>query len=242
MRVHAAEQPLWNDCTQSQLGVVAELVDIKKDDIDLDYCKFCGEATYKPKRERNPNRKKTPYAVLSAKDKIFAMRATMMLTLNDLPAYGMAFEWSFAGVMCCVNMKSHDCHVFMQKLIQIAFREMLPESVWSALTEDHDNLVQSRENIFAIFLRLMEHLIVNLLHEAHVGGPVQYRRMYPFERFLRGLKMKVKDKAYVEASIVEAYLVEEISLFTSHYFEPQVLRKRNMPSRNDDLVMNDTRI
>ncbi|KAL0427514.1 UNVERIFIED_CONTAM: hypothetical protein Slati_2926200 [Sesamum latifolium] len=86
--LHAAEQPLWNGCTTSQLAVVAELVDIKKlikdlglpmekidafkndcmlywkDDIDLDYCKFCGEARYKPTRERNPNRKKIPYAVL----------------------------------------------------------------------------------------------------------------------------------------------------------------------------------
>ncbi|KAL0439006.1 UNVERIFIED_CONTAM: hypothetical protein Slati_2383600 [Sesamum latifolium] len=35
-----------------------------KDDIDLDYCKFCGEARYKPTRECNPNRKKTPYAML----------------------------------------------------------------------------------------------------------------------------------------------------------------------------------
>ncbi|KAL0455050.1 UNVERIFIED_CONTAM: hypothetical protein Slati_0844200 [Sesamum latifolium] len=33
------------------------------------------------------------------------------------------------------GMKRHDCHVFMQKLILIAFREMLPESVWSALIE-----------------------------------------------------------------------------------------------------------
>ncbi|KAL0433375.1 UNVERIFIED_CONTAM: hypothetical protein Slati_2671800 [Sesamum latifolium] len=84
------------------------------------------------------------------------------------------------------GMKSHDCDVFMQKLIPIAFREMLPESVW-----------------------------------ALVGGSVQYRWMYPFERFLRGLKMKVKNKAHVEASIVEAYLVEEIDLFGSQYFEPQ---------------------
>ncbi|KAL0451708.1 UNVERIFIED_CONTAM: hypothetical protein Slati_1148900 [Sesamum latifolium] len=29
--VHAVEQPLWNGCTQSQLGVVARLVDIKVD-------------------------------------------------------------------------------------------------------------------------------------------------------------------------------------------------------------------
>ncbi|KAL0448570.1 UNVERIFIED_CONTAM: hypothetical protein Slati_1413400 [Sesamum latifolium] len=35
-----------------------------KDDIDLDYCKFCGEARYKPTRERNCNRRKILYAVL----------------------------------------------------------------------------------------------------------------------------------------------------------------------------------
>ncbi|KAL0434228.1 UNVERIFIED_CONTAM: hypothetical protein Slati_2757100 [Sesamum latifolium] len=35
-----------------------------KNDIDLDYYKFCGEARYKPTRERNPNSTKTPYAVL----------------------------------------------------------------------------------------------------------------------------------------------------------------------------------
>ncbi|KAL0395436.1 UNVERIFIED_CONTAM: hypothetical protein Slati_4509800 [Sesamum latifolium] len=58
-------------------------------------------------------------------------------------------------------------------------------------------------------------------------------------RFLKGLKMKVINKAHVEASIVEAYLVGKISIFTSQYFEPQVLCKRNRPSRNDDLAMND---
>ncbi|KAK4397956.1 hypothetical protein Sango_1271100 [Sesamum angolense] len=35
-----------------------------KDDIDLDYYKFCGEARYKLTRERNPNHTKTSYAVL----------------------------------------------------------------------------------------------------------------------------------------------------------------------------------
>ncbi|KAL0416845.1 UNVERIFIED_CONTAM: hypothetical protein Slati_3516400, partial [Sesamum latifolium] len=114
---------LWNDCTQTQLASVAELVNIKaeghiskriydrisqwadhilpcdhimpldyyntkklirdlglpvenidacrngymlylKDRIDLDYCKFCGEAWYNPAREQNSNRKKTPYVIL----------------------------------------------------------------------------------------------------------------------------------------------------------------------------------
>ncbi|KAL0427820.1 UNVERIFIED_CONTAM: hypothetical protein Slati_2956800 [Sesamum latifolium] len=100
--LHAAEQPLWNGCTTSQMAAVAESDHIMprdhifaldyyntkklikdlglpmekidackngcmlywKDDIDLDYCKFCGGARYKPTRVRNPNRKMTPYAVL----------------------------------------------------------------------------------------------------------------------------------------------------------------------------------
>ncbi|KAL0325329.1 UNVERIFIED_CONTAM: hypothetical protein Sradi_5102200 [Sesamum radiatum] len=35
-----------------------------KDDIDVEYCKFCGDPRYKPTRDRNPRRKKSPYAVL----------------------------------------------------------------------------------------------------------------------------------------------------------------------------------
>ena len=33
------------------------------------------------------------------------------------------------------GMKSHDCHVFMQRLIPVAFRELLPGNVWQVLTE-----------------------------------------------------------------------------------------------------------
>ena len=34
-----------------------------------------------------------------------------------------------------LGMRSHDCHVFMQRLIPIAFHELLPVPVWEALTE-----------------------------------------------------------------------------------------------------------
>ncbi|KAL0433254.1 UNVERIFIED_CONTAM: hypothetical protein Slati_2659700 [Sesamum latifolium] len=33
------------------------------------------------------------------------------------------------------GMKRHDCHIFIERLIPTAFREMLPEFVWNALTE-----------------------------------------------------------------------------------------------------------
>ncbi|GJR19181.1 homeodomain-containing protein [Tanacetum coccineum] len=44
------------------------------------------------------------------------------------------------------------------------------------------------------FLDHMEHLLVHLSYEEKVGGPVQYRWMYPFERYLYHLKKKVKNK------------------------------------------------
>ncbi|KAL0404213.1 UNVERIFIED_CONTAM: hypothetical protein Sradi_2062100 [Sesamum radiatum] len=53
------------------LGLPVEKIDAckngcmlyRKDDIDMDNCKFCGEARYKPTREQNLNRKKTPYNI-----------------------------------------------------------------------------------------------------------------------------------------------------------------------------------
>jgi len=44
----------------------------------------------------------------------------------------------------------------------------------------------------------------------------------------------VKNKAHVEASICEAYIVEEISTFISYYFEPHLKTKINRDPRHDD--------
>ncbi|KAL0416717.1 UNVERIFIED_CONTAM: hypothetical protein Slati_3503600 [Sesamum latifolium] len=160
------------------------------------------------------------------------------------------------------GMKSHDCHIFMQKLIPVAFWEMVPEHVWSALTEvslmfqvlcsttlDIRKVQELEDSVAVImcnfekvfppaFFDSMEHLILHLPYETSVGGPVQYRWMYPFERFLHELKNKV----HVEASIVEAYIVEKIGWFTSHYFEHHVTCKRRRPSRNNDLTREHERI
>jgi len=104
------------------------------------------------------------------------------------------------------GMKCHDCHVFMQTLIPLAFRDLLLKGILNALTEishffrdlcssklnvDHierleTNIVETLcklEMIFPpSFFDSMEHLPIHLPFEAKVGGPVQYRWMYPFER------------------------------------------------------------
>jgi len=102
--------------------------------------------------------------------------------------------------------KSHDCHVFMQTLIPLTFRDLLSKGIWDALTEishffrdlcsgklNVDHIERLETNIIEILCKLemifppsffdsMEHLPIHLSFEAKLGGPVQYRWMYPFER------------------------------------------------------------
>ncbi|KAL0293907.1 UNVERIFIED_CONTAM: hypothetical protein Scaly_3133400 [Sesamum calycinum] len=61
----------------------------------------------------------------------------VILTPYNLPLrMSMSSEYMFLTMELRMHgMKSHDCHVFMQKLILTVFCEMLPEHVWSALTE-----------------------------------------------------------------------------------------------------------
>jgi len=51
---------------------------------------------------------------------------------------------------------------------------------------------------------------------------------------LFNLKKKVKNKAHVEASICEAYIVEEISTFISYYFKPHLRTRINRVPWHDD--------
>ncbi|XP_073131499.1 uncharacterized protein [Henckelia pumila] len=156
------------------------------------------------------------------------------------------------------GMKSHDCHVFMQRLIPIAFRELLPNNVWQALIElsfffkditartikcsdmirlenDIPVILCKLERIFPpSFFDCMEHLPVHLAYEARIVGPIQYRWIYSFERFLRRLKNNVRNKARVEGSICNAYLVEEASYFCSHYFRSSVKTRLRKQPRNDE--------
>jgi hypothetical protein len=63
----------------------------------------------------------------------------------------------------------------------------------------------------------MEHLLIHIPYEAKVGGPVQYRWMYHIECALKNLRAMVQNKARVEGC-AEAFLLKEVSYFTSVYF------------------------
>ena len=104
------------------------------------------------------------------------------------------------------NLKSHNCHVFMERLLPIATRELLPSSVWKVLTElsqffrdlclkkvHMNDVIRLESSIAEIlckverifspsFFNVMEHLPVHLPYELRVGGPLQFRWMYSYER------------------------------------------------------------
>jgi len=52
--------------------------------------------------------------------------------------------------------------------------------------------------------------------------------------YLFNLKKKVKNKAHVETSIYEAYIVEKISTFISYYFKPHLRTRINRVPRHYD--------
>lgn len=55
--------------------------------------------------------------------------------------------------------------------------------------------------------------------------------------YLKKLKNNVRNKKRVEDSICNVYLVEEVSMFASHYFEDHVhTRSQNVGRNNYDCV------
>jgi len=60
--------------------------------------------------------------------------------------------------------------------------------------------------------------------------------VHPFSlfRYLGTLKRMIGNKASVEGSICEAYLMTESTQLFSHYFEPHVMTRNHNVERNDD--------
>ena len=76
----------------------------------------------------------------------------------------------------------------------------------------------------------MQHLIVHLPYLAWMGG-VQNHWCYPIERCLKTLRKKCRNKAKIEASIAEAYILEEVSNFIEKYYTENLPSIYNPPPR-----------
>ena len=105
------------------------------------------------------------------------------------------------------GLKSHDSHILIEQLLPLSIRNVLPSQVSTILIDvcsffkllcakvldpkDLDKLNERTkltlchlEMLFPpSFFTVMVHLIIYLVDEAKLGGPVHYRWMYPIERY-----------------------------------------------------------
>ena len=139
------------------------------------------------------------------------------------------------------GLKSHDCHILMQHLLPVAIRSVLPRKVREVITRlclffksvsskvvDPLKLTPLRNEIVEVlcelekyfppsFFDIMIHLTVHLVREVRYCGPVYFRWMYPFERYMKILKGYVRNRSRPEGCIVECYIAEEAVEFCSEY-------------------------
>jgi len=118
-------------------------------------------------------------------------------------------------------LKSHDCHILMQQLMSIAIRGILPKNVRHIITHlcsffssicckviDLVKLDELDDEVLVIlcelemcfpssFFDIMVHLVVHLVREVRLCGPMYLRWMYSIERYMKILKRYVK-KHYCE--------------------------------------------
>jgi hypothetical protein len=67
------------------------------------------------------------------------------------------------------------------------------------------------------FFNIMTHLMVHLVEELFICGPVHMHWMYPMERYMKFLKDYVCTKARPEGSMAEGYVMEETLGFCTEY-------------------------
>ncbi|KAA0035027.1 hypothetical protein E5676_scaffold155G00610 [Cucumis melo var. makuwa] len=87
-------------------------------------------------------------------------------------------------------------------------------------------------------LDVVLHLAVHLPYEMKINGLVSYSWIYPIERSLRTLKQYVRNKARLEGSITEAYVMNESSTFCSRYLRG-IETRFTRDERNDDTIVED---
>ncbi|XP_022685469.1 uncharacterized protein LOC101776219 [Setaria italica] len=141
------------------------------------------------------------------------------------------------------NLKAHDCHMLMTQLLPVALRGVLPENVRlplvklcaflnaisqkaidpSKLSKLQNDVVQclvSFELLFPpSFFNIMTHLLVHLVKEIGILGPVYLHNMWPFERFMAVLKNYVRNRARPEGSIARGYGTEEVIEFCVDFID-----------------------
>ena len=93
-------------------------------------------------------------------------------------------------------------------------QKVIDPAILPRLQSDVVQCLVSFELVFPpSFFDVMTHLLVHLVEEIQVLGPVFLHNMFPFERFMTVLKKYVHNRARPEGSISNGYGTEEVIEF-----------------------------
>ncbi|XP_062114223.1 uncharacterized protein LOC133825274 [Humulus lupulus] len=142
-----------------------------------------------------------------------------------------------------MGLKSHDFHVLMQQLLVVAIRGLMedgPREATIRLSKFFNRICQHVVDVKEIieleaevveticmferyfppsFFDPMVHLVVHLGREVLLCGPIQFRWMYHFERYMKLLKGYVMQPTHPEASIAERYIADESMRFCASFLK-----------------------
>ena len=153
------------------------------------------------------------------------------------------------------GLKSHDYHIWIERIMPVMLRGYLPDRVWRPLAElSHffrtlcakeicpEMMKKLHEKVPELICKLevifppgmftpMVHLMLHLPNEALLGGPVQNRWQFCIERIFKHMRTKCGNKNQIEACIAEAYIIEEVSDVSTTYYPEDVPTMHNPLSR-----------
>lgn len=146
------------------------------------------------------------------------------------------------------GMKAHDWHVMMQQLLPLCIRGLLQRGPRTAIMRlsrvfrricakvvDPNDMPSLKEDVAVTmsmlemhmppsFFDVMSHLVLHLVEELELCGPVHTRWMYSVERMNKVLKGFVNNMARPEACMAKSYVLDEaiglVAEFMAEEYEP----------------------
>lgn len=157
------------------------------------------------------------------------------------------------------GMKSHDYHVLVQDILPASIRNFLHPGPREAIIRlgqlfkricakvvveseiaDLQKLAAETLCLFELwfppgFFDVMSHLVVHLVEEVDICGPVHARWCYSIERYMGNLAKYVRKKGRPEAGMAHGYAADEALGFCTEYFDLYPHSTRRMWDPDEEL-------
>ena len=243
---------------ESIFAIMFDIADKSRDNIKAraDQKALCDRPRLEMQEPRGGKKWRKPKApfVLTREQRKEALMWIAMLMFPDGYAANLRRGVKL-DAMKIIGLKSHDYHIWLERLLPVMARGFIPEADWRVLAElsyffrilcakeisptvidemekAAPELICKLEAMFPPSLFVpMAHMILHLPTEARMGGPVQGRWMYAPERLMKTLRQKCGNKCKIEASIAEAFIIEEVANVITTYFPPDVPTMHNPVAR-----------